>query len=61
MNNKNKYPILRVMTLYPLLGGIIFCVISVLIMWLILLTNGVKFSLEYFYSYLMTFILLVLF
>ncbi len=55
MNNKNKYPILRVMTLYPFLGGIIFCVISVLIMWLILLTNGVKFSLEYFYFYLMTF------
>ncbi|STZ63046.1 Uncharacterised protein [Moraxella lacunata] len=47
-NKENKYPTLKVIMLYPLLGGAIFCVIVIAIMFLILLNSGVAFSLEYF-------------
>lgn len=54
-NNKNNYPTLKAITLYPLLGGVIYSAIVLSIMYPMILSEGVKFSLEYFYFYLMAF------
>ncbi|MDO4897586.1 MAG: hypothetical protein Q3971_09520 [Moraxella sp.] len=54
-NTENKYPTLKVITLYPLLGGVIYCAIVLSIIYPMILSEGVKFSLEYFYFHLMGF------